>query len=608
MVDYFRLDIMDWYKRRLITTICLVFAFFLLLFGRLYYLQIIKGDELRQLSENNRVRLQSILPMRGLIFDRHGALMVDNRPSFNLAILLKDAENPEVTVKRAAELLDISPEYFLERLKQSKEVSPYRPFVLKRDINRDELGLIEAHRLELPGIFIVVEPRRFYIEEGVACHLIGYLSEISKRELESGQYPNNRLGDLIGKFGIERAYESFLHGKCGSRYVEVNSRGQVIKVLKTVKAVPGDNIYLTIDLELQHKAEELMRGRVGAVVAMDPKSGEVLAMVSSPGFDQNAFIDGMSYKDWDKLVTNPFRPLENKAIQGQYPPGSIFKIITAMAALEEGVIDRRTKLFCPGYYIYGTRRFRCWKDGGHGNLNVVEALAKSCDVFFYQLGERLGVDVLARYAKLCGLGARTGIDLDNEAKGLVPTSEWKLREKGVSWQGGETLSVAVGQSFNLVTPIQMVSLIGAVANGGIRYRPLTVKRIESSNGHLVKAERPEPMGRLPVSQTTLQIIREGLLKAVNTREGTGWVSQIPGLKVAGKTGTAQVVTIKRKNVEDESEAILHQFRDHAWFIAFAPSEDPKIAVAVLIEHGGYGGEAAAPVAKELIESYLKDGV
>jgi penicillin-binding protein 2 len=594
----------DWYRQRVSGALICVLAAFLVLLVRLYYLQIVEGPEFRRQSQNNCVRLQGIPPPRGLIFDRDGALLVDNRPCFNIFIVPGEAKNPKRVVHKLAELLHIAPEVLLARLGEVRGLPFFKPILLRGDVSRDAVATIEAQKLDLPGIMISVEPTRHYMEGKRASHLLGYLSEISREELKTGCFPDNRIGDFIGKFGVEKACEPYFHGKRGKQQIEVNALGQLTRVLKTEEAIPGKNIYLTLDMGLQRTAELLLAGKVGTAVAMDPSNGHVLAMASFPAFDPNAFVVGMSHESWNDLVSNQFRPMENKAIQGQYPPGSIYKIITAIAGLEEGVITEHTRLFCPGYYRYGNRTFRCWKRGGHGFMNVTDALAQSCDVFFYQVGEKLGVDRLARYAEACGLGVPTGIDLDGEARGLVPTSGWKLSRAGVPWQGGETLTVAIGQGFNLVTPIQMLNLISAVANGGIRYKPLVVRRIESSHGMLVEKQAPVPSGRLPASAKTLQVIKRGLIDAVNEPSGTGWIVRIPGVDMAGKTGTAQVARIKEDNREEPVESRLLHLRDHAWFVAFAPDEEPRVAVAVLIEHGGHGSKGAGPIAREMIKTYL----
>ena len=597
----------DWYRHRLSGSVIFVLAFFLVLGARLYYLQVVKGAEFRRLSQNNCVRLRSIPPPRGLIFDRTGRLVVDNRPSFNVSIVPEDADDPEGVVETLAALLDQDVETLLARLEARRGGALFKPILLKRDLSRDSVAVVEAHKLDLPGVIITVEPMRHYIEGEGACHLIGYLGEISEAELNSGDYPETRNGDFIGRFGIEKSYEADFRGKPGRKQVQVNALGQVTRVLKTLPAQPGKNSYLALDLALQRRAEEMFQEKVGAAVALDPTNGHVLAMVSRPPFDPNAFVEGMSAEAWKALASNPFHPMRNKAIQAQYPPGSTYKIITVAAGLEEGVIEDDTQHFCPGHYRYGNRTYRCWKRGGHGSVELIQAIAQSCDVFFYKVGEQLGVDALAEYAGGFGLGRPTGVDLDNEVSGLVPTQAWKLRKVGVPWQRGETLSVAIGQGFNLVTPIQMASLVAAVANGGVIYKPLLVERIEDVNTGEVAVIESQDMGRLPVSDETLERIREGLVAVVDSRRGTGRIADIAGVSVAGKTGTAQVVAMGERPDTDEEEKTPFRFRDHAWFVAFAPVEAPRIAVAVLVEHGGHGGSTAGPIAREMMETYLGGG-
>ncbi|MBW2432118.1 MAG: penicillin-binding protein 2, partial [Deltaproteobacteria bacterium] len=392
----------DWYKQRITGVIIFALAAFVVLFIRLIYLQAIMGDEFRRLSLNNSIRLQNIDPPRGRIYDRNGDLLVDNRPSFDVNITLKDAAPLQHTLNKLSRHLQTPADVLLSEIKQTKGVSAYQPRLLKQDVGRDTLAVLEVNKFDLPGVSVNVNLRRHYIHERMAAHLIGYLSEISPGELKSGSYPDCRSGDLIGKFGAEKRYENFLRGKRGGRQVEVSANGLVMRILKTVDAEPGHNVYLTIDQRLQQRAEVLLRGVVGAAVAIEPGTGQILALASSPSFDQNVFVGGITHEQWDSLISNPFRPMSNRAIQGEYPPGSTYKIITALAGLEEGVIDDQTVLNCPGHYRYGNRVYRCWKKGGHGKVDIIKAVEESCDVFFYQVGDRLGVDRLAWYAKAFG--------------------------------------------------------------------------------------------------------------------------------------------------------------------------------------------------------------
>ncbi len=436
------------------------------------------------------------------------------------------------------------------------------------------------------------------------------MGEIKSNELGSKKNLGYRAGDLIGKSGVEKAVEQYLKGERGGRQVEVNSSGQVVRILKTVDAQPGHNIYLTIDHDLQKRAEQLTEGIPSAVAVMDPGTGDILALVSSPSFDPNAFVGGISHSEWNSLIANPFRSLENKVIQGNYPPASTYKIVTAIAGLEEGVIDENTTVYCPGYYEYGNRVFRCWKKWGHGTVDVVKALDNSCDVFFYQAGQKLGVDRLAKYAKAYGLGSPTGIGLAHEARGLIPTAAWKKLRTGVAWMDGENLPIAIGQGYNLVTPLQMVVLISTIGNGGIIYMPRIIKRTESVDTpgrfHVQTWKEDEDagqiVGRVSVSKKTLEIIRKGLWEVVNGN-GTAQIARIDGIEVCGKTGTGQV--IGRKTNGDRVRLPDH-LKAHAWFVAYAPSNDPGIAVAIIVENGEHGSGTAAPIARELIKLYLEN--
>jgi penicillin-binding protein 2 len=593
----------EWIKQRLMGASLCILMVFALLFLRLVYLQLIKGEEYRRLSKTNCVRLKSIKSSRGLIYDRNHKLLVDNRPAFDLNIVLEDAHPVKETIGRLASLIDVPQEDLMESIKKAGKSAFYKPLTLKRDISRDLLAIVEAHKFDLPGIHIDIEPTRHYIHEKTAPHLLGYLGQINREELQSGRFPNVRTGDSIGRYGVEKSFESFLQGKRGGRQVEVDVNGRVIKVLKTVPPVSGNDLYLTLDLELQKTAEELLGENDGSVVAIDPSNGDVLVMASTPSFDQNDFIGGISSKKWKALMLNPGRPMNNKAIQAEYPPASTYKILTSIAALEEKVIDRNSTFFCPGFYKFGKRRYHCWNRHGHGEISVVDAIAQSCDVFFYQAGEKTGVDPLAQYATGSGLGRSTGIKLDHERRGLIPTAAWKKKRFKESWQAGETLSISIGQGFNLVTPLQMAAFIAAVGNGGTLYRPRIVKSIEDSEGNLVKSIEPEITSGLPAGKETLKLVQKGLFKVVQGERGTARGIRIKGINIAGKTGTAQVFS-RKTGEKFENKKLARSLQDHAWFVCYAPAEDPKIAISVIIEHGEHGSSTAAPIAGALIKKYL----
>ncbi|MDA8137456.1 MAG: penicillin-binding protein 2 [Desulfobacteraceae bacterium] len=591
----------DWFNQRLVGVFVTVLAIFILLAVRLIYLQVIQGKELRRLSEINSIRLQDIDAPRGIISDRNGHILVDNRPAFNLYIILKDAKPLDHTLTKLAGLLAEPVEALRTTIQSSRKKGAYAPILLKEDISRDTLAAVEVHKFELPGVQVHVTSRRHYLYEGHAAHVLGYLGEISSDELQCPPFEDCKGGDYVGKFGIEKAFETALRGKRGGQQVEVNARGQVVRVLETVDAQRGQDIVLTIDQSLQSRAEELLAGQAGSAVAIDPQSGQVLVMASSPAFNANNFVKGLSRDQWNELISNPLRPLENKAIQAEYPPASTYKIVTTIAGLEEGAIDAQSSYFCPGYLSYGNRAYRCWKKGGHGEVHVVRALTESCDVFYYQVGIAVGVDGLAKYAKALGLGAPTGISLDRESKGLIPTSEWKLRRFGVPWQGGETLSVAIGQGFNLVTPLQMAVLAAAVGSGGVRYKPYLVQSARSADGQVVFEQKPEVVANTHFRPETLALTYKGMWGVVNDPRGTAYLMRIKDVPFSGKTGTAQVVSRPKDGEVVDPQSLP---KDHAWFVAFAPSVNPTIAVAVMIEHGEHGSSAAAPVAREIIRLHL----
>ncbi|TYT74597.1 penicillin-binding protein 2 [Desulfobotulus mexicanus] len=599
-LEYLKSKETDGYRRRLMILFAIAAGFFLLLLMRLFYLQIFQGHEYARLSENNCIRLQSIPPHRGLIYDRHGTLLVDNRPAYDLMIVPGDAGNIIEVLERLSDLTGIAVSDFQSRL-ESQRGPGFRAVLLRQDLDRDAVGLISARRYDLPGVRIEAKPRRQYMYPGLAAHLIGYLGEVSSNELQRPENKDLRGGDFIGKTGAERVYDAVLRGERGGRQVEVNARGQVIRILQTVPAKPGGSLYLALDRDLQGRTEDLMKDRVGAVVALDPTNGQVLAMVSSPSFDQNLFARGIRTDEWRSLAQNPHRPMENKAIQGLYPPASTYKMISAIAALEEGVVDSETRFFCSGSLRFGDRDFRCWRRTGHGNLNLREALERSCDVYFYNVAQRLGVDRLAWYARAAGFGRRTGVDLDHEEAGLVPTAAWKRRRTGVSWQAGETLSVIIGQGYNLATCMQAALMAAALGNGGILYRPQVALEIRKAGGEVVRPFTPEVTGRLPVSPENLELVRLSMRDVVHAPQGTARGIRTSEFDMGGKTGTAQVLS---RRTEEEETSSRPGFEPHAWFVAFAPYDDPRIAVAVIVEHGEGGARVAAPIAAEVMRSYL----
>jgi penicillin-binding protein 2 len=570
----------------------------------LWYLQVIKGSDFRQMSTNNCIRIREDPAARGMILDRKGRLLALNRPSFEVYLVPEDLkENPEVLV-RVGQVLNMSPEEIQEKLQTQKKRTPFRPVKIKSDIEWNELARLETNRVHLPGLFVDVRPRRTYHHGPLASHLIGYLGEVDENELKEPKGAPYRMGAMIGKYGVEYQWETYLRGIDGGRQIEVDALGREIKHLRSVESFPGNNLTLTIDFEVQKVAEEAFQEKTGALIAMDPRNGRVLAMVSKPSFDPDIFARTISSEEWKSLTENPFSPLQNKGIQGQYPPGSVFKIITAIAGLETGAITPNTQMTCRGIYPYGNRDFRCWRPEGHGTITLHRAIVESCDIYFYQLGLKVGVDAIAHYAEQFGLGSLTGITLPHEKSGIVPSTSWKKRRLGAPWYSGETLSLAVGQGYINATPLQLLVLISAIANGGRLYLPRVVEKVEDVYGNLLKEWPVSETGRVDISEKTLQIIQQALMGAVNDPRGTGWACVLKEAKAAGKTGTAQVIKMAQDFKKGDMERMPLKLRDHAWFVAYAPFEDPTIAVVVLVEHGGYGGAAAAPIAKRVIEKYL----
>ncbi|MHB9099572.1 MAG: penicillin-binding protein 2, partial [Syntrophales bacterium] len=483
-------------------------------------------------------------------------------------------------------------------------MKPLVPVIFERNIGMEKLAVVETHALELPGVVAEVTPVRQYLNGEMTAQIIGFTGEINREELDRDETERLTPGDIIGKFGIEKFLDPHLRGKSGAEQVEVNVAGKAVRSLGRIPSVPGDNVVLTIDSALQETAWNALGNRPGAIAALDPRSGAVLALVSSPSFDPNLFNGGISSDDWERLANDSRHPMENRSISGQYPPGSTYKVVVAAAALEEGLITPETSFFCNGTFEMGNRTFRCWQEKGHGHISLHRAIVESCDVYFYNLGKLLGVDKIAAYARAFGLGAPLGIDLTREKGGLIPTRQWKLSRFKESWQPGETISLAIGQGFNLVTPLQLANVYATLGNGGTLYRPRLVKQLESSDGHVVKVYGPEKLGSLPFRPKTIQLINQALWGVVNERGGTGQILKRKEADVCGKTGTAQVVGLPQEAKARKAKRISADFRDHALFVCFAPYGNPEIAVAVIMEHAGHGGSAAAPVARKVIDAYF----
>jgi penicillin-binding protein 2 len=589
-------------RRRAHLVIALVGLFFVLLAGRLWVLQVVDGERFTFLSEKNRVRLKKVPGTRGMVFDHKGQLLVDSRPSFDLIFVSEDADDPKATLKELARVLDWKEKDLLDLFDENASRSPFEEVVLGKDIDWRAVVAVEARQLYLPGVNLRIRPRRSYPQNGMAAHLLGYVGEINRQQLKVLNAKGYTMGDEIGQFGLERRWEEYLRGRSGGQQVEVDALGRRVRVLHEVEDVPGHSVILTLDRDLQETAAAALQDKQGAIVVLDVNNGAVLAMASTPAFDPNIFARGIAAEEWRSLVADRKHPLNNKAIHGQYPPGSTFKIVVSIAALEEGLVNPESKIFDPGFLTVGNRRFRDWKEHGHGWVDLHKGLVESCDVYFYQLGQRVGVDRIAQYSRLLGLGQKAGIALDDEKSGLVPDSEWKRKRFGQPWYPGETPSLAIGQGYLNVTPLQMANMMAVLANGGTLYRPWFVRRVESLDGRIIQQYEPEKIRSVPFKQETLTRVRNALRDVVSGESGTGGRARSPLVQIAGKTGTAQVVEFKGQVIK--SEHLSYFSRDHAWFVAFAPFEKPEIAIAVLVEHGGHGGSAAAPLAKLVVEKYM----
>jgi penicillin-binding protein 2 len=499
-------------------------------------------------------------------------------------------------------MLYLDQQVIKKKIEESIKKFPYQPVLIKKNISREELAVVETNLFNLPGVMIRVNPQRFYLFEKLAAHVIGHMGEINENELSGGRYPVNKRGDLIGKYGVEGKWQEILNGLRGEEQIEVDAAGRRLKSINRQAPLPGKNITLTLDRKLQILAEECLKDKKGAIVAMDPNTGEILALASSPAFDPNLFIGGMESDELPKVLLDPDHPLQNRAIAGLYPPGSIFKLVIALAGLQEGLLDPKEEVICNGSYTLGTHSFTCWNKEGHGRIALQRAIVESCDVYFYRLGRRLGVDLIAKYANMCGFGTKTGFELGFERDGLIPTNDWKLKVKGTPWQPGETINMAIGQGFVLITPIQAACFISAIFNGGVLYQPKIIKQVDDNNKTIYQFEATAK-SQLQVKPEYLELIKSALIGVVND-EGTGRSAKIKGITVAGKTGTAQVVTLEKAKELKKGKKIPQNLIDHAWFIAAAPAQKPSLALAILIENGGHGGSAAGPLARMMFEAYL----
>jgi penicillin-binding protein 2 len=575
---------------------------------RLFQLQILDADELREQALRNSVRTERLEAQRGEIVDREGRVLAKTRSAFELDVVPSDLQRPDVTFAALGQLLDREPKELVTRVGKPRGIARFRPVRLVGDLDDVQLARVETHRFALPGVSTRVRPLRHYVDGPIAAHLLGTLGEIRGDQLEQESFSGYRQGDIIGQTGLESILEPRLRGRAGGRNVMVDAAGREVQVLDEIPPETGSRVVLTLDLDLQRAAWEAFHDvpegeppKMGSAVALDVRTGDVLVMLSQPSFDPNLFSGGIDAASWKALTGDEWDPLRNRAIQNHYPPGSTHKTIVAAALLQEGIVNAHSRAFCPGSFRFGGRTYRCWKREGHGSVDLVKAIQQSCDVYFYTFGVQLGIDRLAEIAKSFGLGRPTGIGLSGEASGLLPSSEWKQRRFGERWYPGETVSAAIGQGYNLYTPIQLAVSYAAIASGQL-VQPRLVLRVESGEG--VETLPPSPSTPVAVKPEFLELVRRGMTAVVEEPGGTGARARVPGVKVAGKTGTAQVVQLQHTEGMRESDIPI-RYRDHAWFGAFAPADAPEIAVGVFVEHGLHGSSGAGPVAQRILARYFE---
>ncbi|MBI3826981.1 MAG: penicillin-binding protein 2 [Candidatus Rokubacteria bacterium] len=589
-------DRRDLGRSRVMAVFAVVVGALFAIVGQLWYLQVLEGGRFLDASDKNRIRVRPIAAPRGILFDRHGRPLVDNRPAFTLSLipreLDRERERRDAVLGRVAALLDIP---FRELVDAVERVPPesLMPVRVRRGLSLSDVAKVEEWKLELPGVIVEVEPQRAYPSSRFAAHLLGYVREASDDQLKQGRY---RRGDMVGQSGLERVLDEHLRGRDGGERIEVDALGRSIRVMQAAEPNPGAQVVTTIDRRVQETAERAMEGKAGAVVVMDPRSGDVLALVSTPAYEIDRFTGTIDRAAWLRVVQDPDRPLLNRVIQGQYPPGSVFKVVVTAAGLQEGSLAPMDRVHCGGAFTLGDHTFHDWKKEGHGTVDLHRAIVHSCDVFFYQAGLKVGGTTIARYAQAFGLGRATGIDLSGEKIGLIPEPRAGRRGRR-AFLAGDVANMAIGQGALLVTPLQVARAMAAVANGGVLWKPRLVQRVERPERGVIWSDPGRVMGHVELSPMVWAVLRQGLWGVVN-EGGTGTAARIPGLDVAGKTGTAQTVA----NSKSEKG------QDHAWFAAYAPAPNPEVVVVVFVERGGHGGAAAAPIARQILNAIFFEKV
>ena len=586
---------LDRIRIRLIILGGVIIIIFSLLASRLWFLQITEGEKYEEFSQGNRIRLVPEPALRGIIYDRNGIILAENRPAYQLHLIREDTPDLEKTLGKVSHSLNLPYSELKQKILEKKDLAQFKPIILHEDLNYEKAMYLETYQDNFPGVSIVVHPRRFYPYKNLASHLIGYVGIVQEdwKELPEEKRSSSQV---VGHSGIELLKNDHMIGLDGGRQAEVDHMGRELQILgKSVPSVPGKNISLSIDIRLQKIAHEAMKGESGAVIVMNPKTGDILALASFPDFDPNLFSGGIDQKNWNTLLNNPEDPMGNKAIQGLYAPGSIFKVVTAYAGLDLGAISLKTEHVCKGTFSVKGREepYKCWKEEGHGKVSLLDAIKGSCNVYFYNVGMEIGVDVMHKYASLFGLGQLTGLGLMNEKEGLIPSSKWKKRALKEQWYEAENTAMAIGQGYIIVTPLQVINMINILANKGTLMPP---KLFLEQDGLL--------QHQLNLKEEYMSLIREGMIAVVNENGGTARKVQFEEFTVAGKTATSQVVSHKTLETMDNETKAKRLYQNHAWFVAFGPAKDPEISVLALVEHGGGGSKAAAPVVRKILSYYI----
>ncbi|PYM91656.1 MAG: penicillin-binding protein 2 [Candidatus Rokuibacteriota bacterium] len=579
-------------KARIMAIAVAVMGAFLVIVGQLWYLQVLEGGHFLDASDKNRIRIRPVAAPRGILFDKNGVPLVDNRPAFTLSLipreLPREDQNRDAVLGRVASLLQIPYQELAESVTRVPSDS-FLPVRVRRGLTLEDMAKIEEWKLELPGVIVEVEPQRTYPNSRFAAHLLGYVREASDEQLKGGRY---RRGDMVGQSGLERLLDEFLRGRDGGERIEVDALGRPVRVVQHTDPHPGSQVITTIDRRVQEAAEQAMEGKAGAIVVMDPRSGDIRALVSTPAFEIDRFTATIDRAAWLRVVQDPDHPLLNRAIQSQYAPGSIFKIVVTAAGLQEATIAPMDRVYCNGEFHLGAWTFKDWKEGGHGSVDLQKALAQSCNIFYYQAGLKIGGAAITKYARAFGFGTATGVELGGEKLGLIPQPKGRRK----SWQGGDIVNMSIGQGQVLVTPLQVARFMAAVANGGVLWKPRLVERIERPDRGVLYSDPGQVAGHVELSPAVWAFLRQALWAVVN--DGTGIAAKIPGIDIAGKTGTAQMVAHSK----------AEKGQDHAWFAAFAPVRDPEVVVVVLVERGGKGGQVAAPIARRILNAIFFEKV